>query len=97
MLVPKGQVSSSPLLPQTLAVASIGLDGFARASGRPGARPGGRDSGDWDLFGINADLGVAQNEAGVTQVAMNLNKGPFGGHRLGGDSCPPITFEVAPY
>ena len=29
-------------------------------------------------------------------MAMNLNKGPFGGHRFGGDSCPPITFEVVP-
>ena len=28
---------------------------------------------------------------------MNVNKGPFGGHRLGGDSCPLITFEVVPY
>ena len=30
------------------------------------------------------------------QLAMNFNKGPFGGHHLGGDSCPPITFEVVP-
>ena len=30
-------------------------------------------------------------------MAMNFNKGPFGGHHLGGDSCPPITFEVVPY
>ena len=29
-------------------------------------------------------------------MAMNFNKGPFGGHHLGGDSCPPITFEVVP-
>ena len=29
-------------------------------------------------------------------MAMNL-KGTFGGHRLGGDSCPPITFEAVPY
>ena len=28
---------------------------------------------------------------------MIFNKGPFGGHHLGGDSCPPITFEVVPY
>ena len=25
-----------------------------------------------------------------------LIRGPFGGHHLGGDSCPPITFEVVP-
>ena len=30
-------------------------------------------------------------------MAMNFNKGPFGGHHLGGDSCPPITFEVVSY
>ena len=29
-------------------------------------------------------------------LAMNFKKGPFGGHHLGGDSCPPITFEVVP-
>ena len=28
---------------------------------------------------------------------MNFKKGPFGGHHLGGDLCPPITFEVVPY
>ena len=28
---------------------------------------------------------------------MNSNKGLFGGHHLGGDSCPPISFEVVPY
>ena len=27
-----------------------------------------------------------------TNMAMNLNWAPFGGHHLGGDSCPPITF-----
>ena len=27
---------------------------------------------------------------------MNATKGPFGGHHLGGDSRPPITFEVVP-
>ena len=32
-----------------------------------------------------------------SNVAMNFNKGPFGGHHLGGDSCPPITFKVVPY
>ena len=31
-----------------------------------------------------------------SDMAINFHKGPFGGHRLGGDSCPPITFEV-PY
>ena len=30
-------------------------------------------------------------------LAVNLNKGPFGGRHLHGDSCPPITFEVVPY
>ena len=30
----------------------------------------------------------------AVDVGMNLNKGPFGGHHLGGDSCPPLTFEV---
>ena len=33
---------------------------------------------------------------GDSERAMNFNKGPFGGHHLGGDSCPPITFEVVP-
>ena len=27
---------------------------------------------------------------------VNCNGGPFGGHHLGGDSCPPTTFEVVP-
>ena len=27
---------------------------------------------------------------------MTFNEGPFGGHHLGGDSCPPITFGVVP-
>ena len=27
---------------------------------------------------------------------MNSNKGLLGGHDLGGDSCPPITFELFP-
>ena len=26
----------------------------------------------------------------------NLNKGPFGGHHLGGDLCPPNTFQGVP-
>ena len=30
-------------------------------------------------------------------MAMNFNQVPFGGHHLGGNSCPPITFEVVPY
>ena len=30
-------------------------------------------------------------------MAMDVNKGPFGGHRLGGDSWPLIIFEVVPY
>ena len=30
-------------------------------------------------------------------MAMNFNKGPFGGHHVGGDSCLPITFEVVAY
>ena len=29
-------------------------------------------------------------------MAMNFNKGPFGGHHLHGDSCP-ITSEVVPH
>ena len=29
-------------------------------------------------------------------VATNFNMGPFGGHHFGGDSCPPVTFEVVP-
>ena len=33
----------------------------------------------------------------ISDVAMNLNKGSFGEHFLGGDSCPPITCEVVPY
>ena len=33
----------------------------------------------------------------LQNVAMNFNKGPFGEHHLGGDSCPPITFQVVPY
>ena len=30
-------------------------------------------------------------------MGANLNGGPFGGHHLGGDSCPPSTLEVVPH
>ena len=33
----------------------------------------------------------------AVHLGMNFNKGPFGGHSSGEDSCPPFTFEVVPY
>ena len=32
----------------------------------------------------------------VTDMGMNFNQGPFGGHRLG-DSCPPTTVQGVPH
>ena len=32
----------------------------------------------------------------VLDMTVNFIQAPFGGHHLGGDSCPPITFEVVP-
>ena len=32
---------------------------------------------------------------GVT--GMNFNQGPFGGHHLGADLCPPTTFHGVPH
>ena len=41
--------------------------------------------------------GLLGGDVDRVDMAMNLSKGPFGGHHLGGDSCPPITFEVVAY
>ena len=31
-----------------------------------------------------------------SEVGVNFNQGPFGGHHFAEDLCPPATFEVVP-
>ena len=40
---------------------------------------------------------TAESTFRQVDVGMIFDNGPFGGHHLGGDLCPPITFDVVPH